>query len=120
VKHTFSSSVRLQSVVEYILESLSVMLSGAKHLQYLFENKQMQILRCAQDDSPGTFSQPARVPEQLIGTPPAFLLVVSATIKTFSRIRVCIKRHTMANKPSSTSTVDVSSRGFKIFATPLP
>ncbi len=31
------------------------MLSGAKHLQYLVENKQMQILRCAQDDSPGTF-----------------------------------------------------------------
>ena len=28
------------------------MLSGAKHLQYLLENKQMQILRSAQDDSP--------------------------------------------------------------------
>jgi hypothetical protein len=27
------------------------MLSGAKHLQCLFENKQMQILRFAQDDS---------------------------------------------------------------------
>jgi len=26
------------------------MLSGAKHLQYLLENKQMQILRFAQDD----------------------------------------------------------------------
>jgi len=27
------------------------MLSGAKHLQYTLENKQMQILRCAQDDT---------------------------------------------------------------------
>jgi hypothetical protein len=34
---------------------LSVMLSGAKHLQYLPENNQMQILRSAQDDSPGDF-----------------------------------------------------------------
>jgi hypothetical protein len=32
------------------------MLSGAKHLQYLLENKQMQILRSAQDDSPVAFS----------------------------------------------------------------
>ena len=31
------------------------MLSGAKHLQYLPENKQMQILRFAQDDSHGGF-----------------------------------------------------------------
>jgi len=32
------------------------MLSEAKHLQYLLENKQMQILRCAQNDSvPGFF-----------------------------------------------------------------
>ncbi len=29
------------------------MLSGAKHLQYLFQNKEMQILRSAQDDSSG-------------------------------------------------------------------
>jgi len=29
------------------------MLSGAKHLQYPLRNKQMQILRCAQDDNPG-------------------------------------------------------------------
>ena len=29
------------------------MLSGAKHLQYLLEHKQMQILRSAQDDNPG-------------------------------------------------------------------
>jgi len=34
---------------------LSVMLSGAKHLQHLPENNQMQILRSAQDDSPGDF-----------------------------------------------------------------
>jgi hypothetical protein len=32
------------------------MLSGAKHLQYLLENKQMQILRFAQDDSGADFS----------------------------------------------------------------
>jgi len=32
------------------------MLSEAKHLQYLLDGKQMQILRFAQDDSPGTFS----------------------------------------------------------------
>jgi len=32
------------------------MLSEAKHLQYLVEVKQMQILHCAQDDSQGTFS----------------------------------------------------------------
>ncbi len=32
------------------------MLSGAKHLQYFLENKQMQILRSAQDDSQGAFS----------------------------------------------------------------
>ncbi len=31
------------------------MLSGAKHLQYPVENKQMQILRFAQDDSPPDF-----------------------------------------------------------------
>jgi len=31
------------------------MLSAAKHLQYLLENKQMQILRSAQDDSQGDF-----------------------------------------------------------------
>ena len=31
------------------------MLSGAKHLQYLLHNKQMQILRFAQDDSRGHF-----------------------------------------------------------------
>jgi len=29
------------------------MLSGAKHLQYLLQNKPMQILRFAQDDSRG-------------------------------------------------------------------
>ncbi len=34
----------------------SVMLSGAKHLQYLFQNKEMQILRSAQDDSSGDLS----------------------------------------------------------------
>ena len=33
----------------------SALLSVAKHLQYLFENKQMQILRSAQDDSPVGF-----------------------------------------------------------------
>jgi len=32
------------------------MLSGAKRLQYVIEKKQMQILRFAQDDSPGTLS----------------------------------------------------------------
>jgi len=33
------------------------MLSEAKHLQYFLEYKQMQILRCAQNDSaPGFFS----------------------------------------------------------------
>jgi len=31
------------------------MLSEAKHLQYVVENKQMRILRCAQDDSLGEF-----------------------------------------------------------------
>jgi hypothetical protein len=31
----------------------SVMLSAAKHLQYLVENKPMQILRSAQDDKAG-------------------------------------------------------------------
>jgi hypothetical protein len=31
------------------------MLSEAKHLQYLHENDQMQILRFAQDDSPRDF-----------------------------------------------------------------
>ncbi len=31
------------------------MLSGAKHLQYPLENKQMQILRPVQDDSPRGF-----------------------------------------------------------------
>ena len=31
------------------------MLSAAKHLQYLLENKQMQILRFAQDDKSGGF-----------------------------------------------------------------
>jgi len=34
---------------------LSVILSGAKDLQFLLENKQMQILRFAQDDSRGDF-----------------------------------------------------------------
>jgi hypothetical protein len=29
---------------------ISVMLSGAKHLQYLIDNNEMQILRFAQDD----------------------------------------------------------------------
>jgi hypothetical protein len=33
------------------------MLSEAKHLKYLLETKQMQILRFAQDDSPGEFSR---------------------------------------------------------------
>ncbi|SPE22148.1 hypothetical protein SBA2_10086 [Acidobacteriia bacterium SbA2] len=31
------------------------MLSGAKHLQYILEKKQMQILRFARDDRPGDF-----------------------------------------------------------------
>ena len=31
------------------------MLGAAKHLQYLIEDKQLQILRCAQDDSPTDF-----------------------------------------------------------------
>ena len=31
------------------------MLSGAKHLQFLLENRQMQILRFAQDDRRGDF-----------------------------------------------------------------
>ena len=31
------------------------MLSAAKHLQYLLENKSMQILRFAQDDRAGAF-----------------------------------------------------------------
>jgi len=34
---------------------VSVILRGAKHLQYLFENKQMQMLRSPQDDSHGDF-----------------------------------------------------------------
>jgi hypothetical protein len=34
---------------------VSVMLSGAKHLHYLLENKQMQMLRSAQDGSLGDF-----------------------------------------------------------------
>ncbi len=38
------------------------MLSGAKHLQCLLENKQMQILRCAQDDRPGDFFRSLLVP----------------------------------------------------------
>jgi len=33
----------------------SVVLSSAKHPQYLLENKQIKILRSAQDDSPGDF-----------------------------------------------------------------
>ncbi len=36
-------------------KGLSVMLSGAKHLQYLFDNEQKQILRSAQDDGQGGF-----------------------------------------------------------------
>ncbi len=32
------------------------MLSGAKHLQYLLKNKQMQILRSAEDDSQAVVS----------------------------------------------------------------
>jgi hypothetical protein len=31
------------------------MLSGAKHLAFLLEDKQMQILRSAQDDKPRVF-----------------------------------------------------------------
>ena len=37
------------------MKSHCVMLSEAKHLQYLLENDQMQILRFAQDDSPRDF-----------------------------------------------------------------
>jgi len=37
------------------LSRKSFILSGAKHLQYLVENKQMQILRFPQDDSRGEF-----------------------------------------------------------------
>jgi hypothetical protein len=32
------------------------MLNGAKHLQYLLNRAQLQILRFAQDDSRGTFA----------------------------------------------------------------
>ena len=39
------------------------MLSAAKHLLYLIENKQKQILRFAQDDMVwGVFPQPPRAP----------------------------------------------------------
>ncbi len=38
------------------------MLSEAKHLQYRVENMQMQILRCAQDDSLGAFSAAYKAP----------------------------------------------------------
>jgi len=38
------------------------MLSEAKHLQYLVENMQMQILRCDQDDSRGDFSAAREAP----------------------------------------------------------
>jgi len=39
------------------------MLSAAKHLLYLIENKQKQILRFAQDDMVwGVFPQPPRTP----------------------------------------------------------
>jgi len=42
-------------------EPFAVTRSEAKGLQYLVENKQMQILRSAQDDSPiGFFRGPAR------------------------------------------------------------
>jgi len=41
---------------------LSAMLRGAQHLQYLRENKQMQILRFAQDDSRGHFFRGLLVP----------------------------------------------------------
>jgi len=43
-------------------EFLSVMLSEAKHLQYLVQNKEMQIFRCAQDDSLRTFSAACKAP----------------------------------------------------------
>jgi hypothetical protein len=33
----------------------SVMLSAAKHLHYLLEKKEMQMLRCAQHDRAGRF-----------------------------------------------------------------
>ena len=50
------------------------MLSGAKHLRYLLENKQMQILRCAQDDSRGGFFvQPALPRSHLPICLPAYL-----------------------------------------------
>jgi hypothetical protein len=38
-----------------MLKKAPVTLSAAKHLQYLLENKSMQILRCAQDDRVGAF-----------------------------------------------------------------
>jgi len=38
------------------------MLSEAQHLRYLVENKQIQILRCAQDDSRGTSSAACKAP----------------------------------------------------------
>ena len=44
------------------------MLSEAKHLQYLLENTQMQILRFAQDDNPERlFPQPVK-PRVVIST----------------------------------------------------
>jgi len=36
------------------------MLSGAKHLQFLHEGNEMQILRSAQDDRRRTFPQPVK------------------------------------------------------------
>ena len=51
---------------------VSVMLSEAKHLQYLLENTQMQILRFAQDENPGgLFPRPAGIPTAIY--PPADL-----------------------------------------------
>jgi hypothetical protein len=38
-----------------VMKRVPVMLSAAKHLLFLVENKQKQIPRCARDDMVGTF-----------------------------------------------------------------
>ena len=48
-------SRKLRTLLSSFGRELSGMLSVAKHLQYLPENKQMQIFRFAQDDSSEDF-----------------------------------------------------------------
>ena len=85
------------------------MLSAAKHLQYLLKNKQMQILRSAQDDSRGDFFRSVlRLLRLAIGL--AFLLFVDRLVARIADAGAAVCRNEQVRQSRGVRSVATQAR----------